>query len=42
MTNADASPSDGQLRRSAEALHAHELEALAQEDTRARPSQWRL
>ncbi|MGJ4896754.1 MULTISPECIES: AAA family ATPase [unclassified Bradyrhizobium] len=42
MTNADASPSDGQLRRSAEALHAHELEALAQEDTRARPAQWRL
>ncbi|MGJ4964482.1 ATP-binding protein [Bradyrhizobium sp. HKCCYLRH3061] len=42
MTNADASPTDGQLRRSAEALHAHELEALAQEDTRARPAQWRL
>ncbi|MGJ5080647.1 ATP-binding protein [Bradyrhizobium sp. HKCCYLS3013] len=42
MTNADASPTDGQLRRSAETLHAHELEALAQEDTRARPAQWRL
>ncbi|MGJ4950955.1 ATP-binding protein [Bradyrhizobium sp. HKCCYLS20291] len=41
-TTADASPKDAQLRRSAEALHAHELDALAQEDTRARPAQWRL
>ncbi|WP_035644984.1 AAA family ATPase [Bradyrhizobium sp. ORS 285] len=42
MTTADVSSQDAQLRRSAEALHAHELEALAQEDTRARPAQWRL
>ncbi|WP_257170195.1 AAA family ATPase [Bradyrhizobium sp. SRS-191] len=42
MTTADASPKDAQLRRSAEALHAHELEALAQEDVRPRPTQWRL
>ncbi|MGY3448604.1 ATP-binding protein [Bradyrhizobium sp. USDA 4353] len=42
MTTADASPKDGQLRRSAEALHAHELDALAQEDTKPRPAQWRL
>ncbi|CCE03872.1 AAA family ATPase [Bradyrhizobium sp. STM 3809] len=42
MTLADASPNEAQLRRSAEALHAHELEALAQEDTRPRPAQWRL
>ncbi|CCD95900.1 conserved hypothetical protein [Bradyrhizobium sp. ORS 375] len=42
MTTADASPSDAQLRNSAEALHAHELEALAREDTRPRPAQWRL
>nr|WP_041756075.1 AAA family ATPase [Bradyrhizobium sp. ORS 278] len=42
MTTADASPNEAQLRRSAEALHAHELEALAQEDTRTRPAQWQL
>ncbi|NPV20273.1 ATP-binding protein [Bradyrhizobium aeschynomenes] len=42
MTTPAASTADTQLRRSAEALHAHELDALAQEDTRARPAQWRL
>ncbi|MGJ5175661.1 ATP-binding protein [Bradyrhizobium oligotrophicum] len=42
MTTQDASKAGAQLRSSAEALHAHELAALAQEDTRARPAQWRL
>ncbi|GLH81967.1 ATPase [Bradyrhizobium sp. SSBR45G] len=42
MTTQDASKAGAQLRSSAEALHADELAALAQEDTRARPAQWRL
>jgi hypothetical protein len=32
----------GQLRQSAEALFAHELEALAAEDKHTRPANWRL
>jgi MoxR-like ATPase len=38
----DAPKADTQLRRSAEAIHAHELAALAAEDDRLRPAQWRL
>jgi MoxR-like ATPase len=37
-----ATASDGQLRQSAETIHAEELSALAKEDDRARPAQWRL
>jgi MoxR-like ATPase len=39
---ATTAKSDAPLRRSAEALFAHEIEALAKEDERARPAQWRL
>jgi MoxR-like ATPase len=42
MKKTDAAPNAGQLRRSAEAIHAHELAALAAEDDRPRPAQWRL
>src|SRR5262245_41004827 len=43
MKKSDAAPkADSQLRRSAEAIHAHEIEALAKEDERSRPAQWRL
>jgi hypothetical protein len=43
MKKSDAAPDvDGQLRRSAEAVYAHEIDALAAEDERARPARWRL
>jgi len=41
-TKEAAAASDGQLRQSAETTHAEELAALAKEDERARPAQWRL
>ena len=37
-----ASAAGAQLRRSAEAVHADEIAALAAEDERPRPAQWRL
>jgi MoxR-like ATPase len=40
--DAIAAKNDAQLRRSAEATYAHELDALAKEDERPRPVQWRL
>lgn len=44
MKRSDAAQTktDAQLRRSAEAIYAHELEAIAKEDERARPAQWKL
>lgn len=43
MTKTATRPAaDTRLRRSAEAIHAHELAALAAEDERPRPAQWRL
>jgi MoxR-like ATPase len=41
-TKEAATASDSQLRQSAETTHAEELAALAKEDDRPRPAQWRL
>jgi MoxR-like ATPase len=38
----EAQASDAQLRKSAEEIFANELDALQRDDTRARPSNWRL
>src|SRR5262249_58186390 len=43
MNKPDAAiKADRLLRQSAEAVHAHEIEALAAQDERPRPAQWRL
>jgi MoxR-like ATPase len=42
MTTTTAAKAEAQLRRSAEAIYAHEIKALAAEDDRPRPAQWRL
>jgi MoxR-like ATPase len=41
-TNAEARGAETQLRRAAEDLFAHELEALGRDDERPRPANWRL
>jgi MoxR-like ATPase len=40
--SATAAAGDAQLRRSAETIHADEIAAIAAEDERPRPAQWRL
>jgi MoxR-like ATPase len=42
MTKIEAQASDAQLRKSAEEMFANELDLLQRDDTRARPSNWRL
>ena len=41
-TNAKAKGAETKLRRAAEDLFAHELEALGRDDERPRPTNWRL